>query len=249
MADGPGLNFGWPRFEGFASFSSQAALTGPATPPVYAIDHMSSGAASVMSAGIYRRPPGASHAFPAAYTGSAFFSDYYAGFLRRMVWDGSSWRIAPPVAGQASAEDWGSGFENVSDYAVGPDGALWYCRQFDGAFSASSGEIGRVFGSESASVDPVPRGTSFAIPYPQPSAGTVDFAWTLATRARVSLAIHDIRGRRLRRLVTNHAETAGAQHFRWDGRDAAGNAVATGVYFARLVVDGHSFEQRVTLVR
>jgi hypothetical protein len=35
----------------------------------------------------------------------------------------------------------------------------------------------------------------------------------------------------------------------WDGRDAAGRAAASGVYFARLAGDGESVVEKVVLIR
>ena len=69
-----------------------APLTGSATFPIYVVDHASTGAKAIISAGIYRRPAGATRGFPAEYEGEAFVSDYYAGFLRRLHRTGSSWQ-------------------------------------------------------------------------------------------------------------------------------------------------------------
>ena len=70
--------------------------------------------AAVISAGTYASPlcaPPGGCGFPAEYEGDYFFSDYYAGFLRRLKGSGSSWAIAPPVPGQPGASNWGSGFD------------------------------------------------------------------------------------------------------------------------------------------
>ncbi len=90
---------------------------------------------------------------------------------------------------------------------------------------------------------------SFAPPWPVPAAGAVRLAWTLPAEARVSLAIHDAAGRRVRRLLTASLEPAGAGTRVWDGRSDAGTPVAAGVYLARLVVDGESLERRIPVLR
>ncbi len=243
-----GRNFGWPRMEGDVVYNAGAPITGSLTGPIHVMGHAETGAASVMTAGVYRRLAGAPHAFPAAYEGDAFVSDYYAGFLRRLKRDGSTWSFADPVAGQPSAEHWGENFIAVSDYALGKDGALWYCRQFENPFSGP-GEIRRIIGAESVSVEPPASTVSFARPYPLPSTGRVEFNWSLAARARVSLVIHDVRGRLVRTLAAPRDDAAGPYHATWDGLDAGGRASRPGVYFARLIVDGRSYEHRVPLVK
>ena len=49
----------------------------------------------------------------------------------------------------------------------------------------------------------------------------------------VALNVYDLLGRRVRTLV-DRVLPAGEQRVLWDGRDASGQAVAPGVYFARL---------------
>lgn len=243
-----GRNFGWPRMEGNVVQNPGAPITGPLTGPIHVMSQSETGAASVMSAGIYRRLAGAVNAFPVAYEGDAFVSDYYAGFLRRLKRDGSTWNLAAPVAGQPSSEHWGENFAAVSDYALGRDGALYYCRQFVTPFSGP-GEIRRIVGSESLSVEPLPTGVSFAKPYPLPSSGRVEFNWTLAAKSRVWLAIHDVRGRLIRTLVPPRQDDAGRFRASWDGLDQDGRAARSGVYFGRLLVEGRTFEHRVLLIK
>lgn len=69
----------------------------------------------------------------------------------------------------------------------------------------------------------------------------VDGAWTLA--------VHDVRGRRVRTLATG-VVAAGTQRWTWDGRDDVGAEAASGVYHALLAgPDGHRARTRLTLVR
>ncbi len=248
VAGSAGLNFGWPRFEGLVINDANAPLTGTATPPIHVISQPGTGASSVMSAGIYRGAAGSVNSFPSDYEGDAFVSDYYVGFLRRLEQDGAIWSLAPSVAGQPTSEHWGAGFETVTDYALAADGALWYCRQFEVPFTGP-GQIRRIRPSGPLAVRETPGTVTFAKPFPQPSEGRVEFAWTLATTARVSLVIHDVRGRSMRELVPQEEATAGPHRASWDGRDASGRAVPPGVYFAQLVVNGRGFTQRAALVR
>jgi endoglucanase len=68
---------------------------------------------------------------------------------------------------------------------------------------------------------------------PNPSSQVVTLRFVLARPADVSLAIFDVRGRRVRNIHTGHA-AAGVHQSLWDGRDEAGILVAAGTYFARV---------------
>ncbi len=61
------------------------------------------------------------------------------------------------------------------------------------------------------------------------------------------LAIHDVRGRLVRRFLFG-ANDVGPLVESWDGRDDAGRAVPAGVYFARLTATGRVATQRFVLI-
>jgi hypothetical protein len=65
----------------------------------------------------------------------------------------------------------------------------------------------------------------------------------------VSLAIYDVRGALVRRLVSGTQRAAGTSVESWDLRDDAGTRVSSGVYFARLEAPGSVITRRVTVVR
>ena len=83
---------------------------------------------------------------------------------------------------------------------------------------------------------------------PNPFGRETRFAVHLARAAEAELAVHDLVGRR---VATLHRGTlpAGTRVFTWDGRDAAGERAANGVYFVRLVTDGRVTARKVVLVR
>jgi hypothetical protein len=69
-----------------------------------------------------------------------------------------------------------------------------------------------------------------------------------ALPAPLAIAIHDVHGRRVRNLaVPAGAASAGGPAVIWDGKNDAGDPVASGVYFARLNVQGR--ESVLRLVR
>ena len=87
-------------------------------------------------------------------------------------------------------------------------------------------------------------------PWPNPLAGSgeVAFGLTLARPSRVAIGVYDTTGRRVRDLGTM-LRPSGPTIVRWDGRDAAGRAVASGVYFLRCDAAGEATASTVTIVR
>lgn len=245
---GGGHNFGWPTYEAnTATGTSCPGVGGDA--PIYFYDRSALPAAAIVGGPVYRGPASASQAFPPGYEGDAFLSDYYAGFLRRLHRTGNAWSIAAPVSGQPNASDWGNGFDAVSDYTVGPDGALWYCRQATN-FAGNTGEIRRiVYDPTAVPVDSLPApAVSFLPPWPRPAAASVHFAYVLPGPARTELTIFDITGRLVRRLLPPSVQDASRYELLWDGNDARGQRLA-GLFIARLTVDGGTHSQRVLLLR
>jgi hypothetical protein len=73
----------------------------------------------------------------------------------------------------------------------------------------------------------------FAAPAPNPSRGDVVFSWIMPSAGTARLAIVDLAGRTVR-LVSGGLHSAGPQRVTWDGRDARGQMVRPGAYFAKL---------------
>lgn len=241
-----GLDFGWPRFEATRLEESGCVLTATHTTPIHFYDRTGSSAA-VISGGVYRTPSAGNcdHCFPAAYEGDFFFSDYYTGFLRRLKGSGNSWSIAPAVSGQPTSTTWATGFDNVSDYAIGPGGGLWYCNQ-------GSGEIRAILGGvDDTTTTPPPTPAplvTFARPYPQPAPGSVNLSFRLENGAQTRIRIYDLRGALVRTLV-NANRPAGTTVESWDGRDDDGERVTAGLYVARLEAAGQTVQHRIMLLQ
>lgn len=84
--------------------------------------------------------------------------------------------------------------------------------------------------------------------FPNPFNPKTTIAFDLPSTGPARLAIYDVAGRELRRLVDGPL-AAGRQQLDWDGRDAAGREVAAGVYLARLEAAGRSDTQRLLLLK
>jgi hypothetical protein len=72
--------------------------------------------------------------------------------------------------------------------------------------------------------------------------------YELATSGRASVKIYDVGGWLVRTLLSGDLE-AGTGSLTWDGLDAGGRAVASGVYFIRLEAPDGERTQSVTLLR
>jgi len=70
-------------------------------------------------------------------------------------------------------------------------------------------------------------------PTPNPSCGTASVNYSIARGGRVQLAVFDVSGRLVRRLVDGERR-AGAETAVWNGTDEFGAKVRSGMYFVRL---------------
>jgi pimeloyl-ACP methyl ester carboxylesterase len=84
--------------------------------------------------------------------------------------------------------------------------------------------------------------------HPNPFNPTTTVRVTVAAGGPVDVAVHDLRGRRVRTLAAGHL-ASGVHELRWDGRDHGGQAVATGVYLVRVRGAGGLATARMALVR
>lgn len=97
----------------------------------------------------------------------------------------------------------------------------------------------------------MPRATSVGVidrVAPNPFNPVTEVVFVLSQPAQVSLDVYDVGGRKVRTLVSGQRE-AGTFRASWDGRTAQGRGVSSGVYFFRLVADGHQDTRRAVLLK
>lgn len=244
LATAPGLNFGWPLYEGpIVGMTCPDPDTMGVSPeqPIYWYTRptgVPDPSVAVISGGVYRAVPAGSAGFPPEYEGDIFLSEVYQGFLRRLKFDGSSWQLADSVPGQLSAEDWGRDYDGVTDFAIGPDGALWYAKYAE-RYTSETGAIRRIRWVGTAST---PRSARHDLaldrPVPSPARRHAALAWTQPREAIVTLEAYDVSGARVRRIAGPAPFGAGRHTAGWDLRDAGGARVAPGVYFVTLAASG-----------
>jgi len=84
---------------------------------------------------------------------------------------------------------------------------------------------------------------------PNPFRSTTTIAFTLASEGPVRLAVYDVRGRMIRRLVEGEHLTSGAHERIWNGVDEAGHLAAPGVYYVRLDAAQSGATRKMLLLR
>jgi len=83
---------------------------------------------------------------------------------------------------------------------------------------------------------------------PNPFNPTTTIAYSIPEPGLVALHIYDVRGRRVRTLVSEQ-KTKGEHRAIWDGRDANGLEVASGVYFVRLEFGDKVQSRKIALMK
>ena len=83
----------------------------------------------------------------------------------------------------------------------------------------------------------IPAAFSLAQNYPNPFNPSTEIRYDLPVSAHVSLRVYNVLGEEVSTLV-DADELAGTHIARWEGRDASGAPVASGIYFCRLEASG-----------
>ncbi len=96
---------------------------------------------------------------------------------------------------------------------------------------------------------PPPRPFRRVAAAPNPLVARTTLSFETATSADVSVEIYDLHGTRVRTLVAGRPFDAGPHTLVWDGRDAHGARVSSGVYYARVRVSGTAAMAKVVVLR
>jgi len=94
----------------------------------------------------------------------------------------------------------------------------------------------------------LPSDLQFLPNRPNPFSEQTTLEYVLPDPASVRLAVYDVLGRQVRVLIDGK-QKAGRHTVQWDGHDESGKKMASGVYLARLVVEGTTKVRKMTFVR
>lgn len=129
------------------------------------------------------------------------------------------------------AVKWGA---RDDSYRTRPDGSVSWV---EGDAGSRTLRLHRYSDTASVAVEPEPPATvpvAMLAPFPNPArGGSATFRLLLEHAGRVTLRVHDGAGRLVRELLDGE-RGAGVHEEIWDGRDAAGRPVRSGVYFVTL---------------
>lgn len=94
----------------------------------------------------------------------------------------------------------------------------------------------------------LPERFTLAQNYPNPFNPSTSIAFTLTERSEIALQIYNVSGQLVRTLV-QESRPAGEHEVRWDGRNSAGQEVASGKYWYRLRSETQTLQKQMTLLR
>lgn len=104
------------------------------------------------------------------------------------------------------------------------------------------------FTADSSGVDDAWSAVSLAPGHPNPFCLESELSFTLPERGRIELAVYGVDGRLVRTLASGTAGP-GTAAVTWDGKDEAGNRVASGLYFVRLVACDEERRGKLVVLR
>lgn len=96
---------------------------------------------------------------------------------------------------------------------------------------------------------PLPKGFKLSQNYPNPFNPSTTISIELPLSSSVTLEIFNVMGQRVVGAYRDTPLRAGIHEWQWNGADAAGNAVASGVYFYRLTAGEFVQTRKMLLVR
>lgn len=103
-----------------------------------------------------------------------------------------------------------------------------------------------LFESDPVTIPPMPL--TLSQNYPNPFNPVTTIRYYLPEPGRVRLGIYDSAGRRIVALVDGHQERGGHE-IEWDGTDAGGRLVGSGVYLVRLEASKRTISSKMVLIR
>lgn len=171
--------------------------------------------------------------------------------------DGYTDQMLDGLGGQAGWSGHGDGWQTAVFDISSRLGAAWnFAVRFgsdgyvtDNGFLLDGVSIEAVDLTVAVGDDGVPApGVVALAAWPNPFNPRVNVAWSLPAPGRLDLAVYDLRGRLVSRLVDGDAPAEG--HVAWNGADAAGRALPSGVYLVQArPADGPVTTRRITLAR
>jgi serine protease len=120
--------------------------------------------------------------------------------------------------------------------------------EFRGMTAAGSAEEVQIFAGGPEERETIPSRFSVSHSRPNPFHTMTEFSISLPQAARVTTEIFTMQGQKVATL-TDEVREAGTHVIRWDGTNSAGQPVASGIYFYRVIAGGNMVTKKMVLTR
>lgn len=147
------------------------------------------------------------------------------------------------------AREWDQEWSTIASDGTGGAIIAWEDMRID-----SSADVADIYaqrlGLVAAGVLHTPSATGLVLGanHPNPFSGTTSFDFHLIREGNVAIEVFDAAGRRVRHADTRGMKS-GATRLEFDGLDDAGNPLASGVYFYRVLFRGESVTRKIIISR
>lgn len=249
----PGLNFGWPCFEGpdpepdyqAASPAHHGCGTigttenpAPATGPLAAFHHVQPSFSlplgtrgRVIGGGVFNDGPG----YPQPYRGGYFFGDYMRNWIKVLKTDADDQLVA--------LHDFATAADGPVCFATHPlNGDVYYV-------AIATGQVHRIRYTSVAAAPPTDASPiALAPPSPNPTRGATALSLELPSPGLVRFAIVDVAGHEVWRAPDRDLP-AGRHALLWPGLGGSGRPVAAGIYVADVEAGGRRWTRRIAVLR
>ena len=158
-------------------------------------------------------------------------------------------RVSGLIPGEGTTDVFRT-YEYVDADAPVAEVVYYYLRQLDLDGAASRSEILQIaFAPTAVQQSMLPTTTALAQNFPNPFNPDTNIRFDLSGAASVSLTVYDAAGQSVRTLVAGQFMEAGTYNLTWDGRNAAGDMVGSGIYFYELRAGSFTSMKKMTLLQ
>lgn len=179
----------------------------------------------------------------------ALIDDYYGDSGRLVMYDRSL--ETGRLTQRQRFDSWRNsvyGLQEPRALALSPDAAYLYVADLNGVATFATGRNNSTEVIESNKDSNLPYATALHANYPNPFNPTTLIKYDLSKTAHVYLAVYDLLGQHVRTLA-DEVQKPGYHAKAWDGRNAEGIPVASGIYFYHLHTEDFNQARKMTLLR
>jgi hypothetical protein len=129
-----------------------------------------------------------------------------------------------------------------------PPPAIWFTSLVDYTPWLTSPPLGKLAPPQAVEPATLPADFLLGQNYPNPFNPSTVVQFSLAAPSRVAVSVFNILGQVVRELADREFPP-GQHQLIWDGTDAIGRPVTSGIYFYRLVTEGHVESRKMVLLK